>query len=289
MKKVSIRTGESVYNATEKALDDLNFKIDDKNLQVMVKPNLTKNLPPESGVTTNSKSVKAILERISQGNKIIIGEGSGGSKTDLALREQGYYKLSKQYDTELSNFDKGEIVKRKIEDSFTTEEIPFAKEVLESDFVISAAKLKTHSVTKATLSMKNMFGAVPLRRNKLQYHFRIDRAIPDFMKIIKPDLCVIEGFPGNQGDETLSNPVDSDIVIAGRDPVAVDSVGCRCMGIDPEDVKHIQLMKKIEGNKETNYEIVGENLDDIMREYKFKMPLRTKIRHFIEKINSYVF
>lgn len=224
MTKVVIESGDDIYQATEQALSRLDLSLEN-NSRVMIKPNLTKNEPPESGITTDVRAAWALVEYI-ESNNITIGEGSGGSSTDIAFQDQGYSEFAREKDLDLVNFDKGEIVEKEVEDSLTTEKIPRVKSVIESDFVISLAKLKTHSKAGVTLSMKNMFGAVPKRSNKLRYHFRIDRAILDFIQLLKPDLSLIEAFPGNQRDEIISDPVDSNIVIMSQNPLAADIVGC---------------------------------------------------------------
>lgn len=281
--KVCIKSGEDVYSATDKALEPLNFHIKDSEKRVVIKPNLTADKPPESGIITHPESLRPLLERMDA--DIVIGEGSGGSTAEKLFDKYGYSGLAQDFGAELVDFDNDKIIKKEVENPLTSKRIPLAKTILDADLIISSAKLKTHSVTGVTLSMKNMFGSVPLRKNKLNYHFRIDRAIVDLMKVIKPDFCVLEGFPGNQGDEVISDPVDSNIVIAGEDPLSVDIVGSLCMGVNPEEVKHIDLLKEEWG--EPKIDIIGKSIEEVKRDYKTKTKFKTKIRHGIEKIISY--
>jgi hypothetical protein len=53
---------------------------------------------------------------------------------------------------------------------------------------------------------------------------------------------MIDGLVAMEGQGPLGGtPVEMDVLIAGRDLVAVDSVGCAVMGIDPRRIEHLRL------------------------------------------------
>jgi len=135
--------------------------------------------------------------------------------------------------------------------------------------VISAAKLKTHTATGVTLGMKNMFGLLP-DKFKGKYHFRgIDKVIVDINTVLSPTLTVIDGFVGMEGRGPASgDPVQMDLIIAGKDPVATDSTACRVMGIDPHDISHISMAYKKRLGEIEDIEVVGERLEDVTRIFK---------------------
>jgi len=60
------------------------------------------------------------------------------------------------------------------------------------------------------------------------------------------------------------------LVIAGKDPVAVDAVGAAVMGIPPEDIEHLRLAeKKGLGTCDLNQiEIVGEPIERVRKKFK---------------------
>lgn len=60
-------------------------------------------------------------------------------------------------------------VKVKLEKYEALREITLPEIVLRSN-IISAAKLKTHIITKVTLGLKNMFGLLP-EKYKMKYHY----------------------------------------------------------------------------------------------------------------------
>ena len=135
--------------------------------------------------------------------------------------------------------------------------------------VISAAKLKTHSATKVTLGMKNMFGLLP-EKFKGKYHMNgISKVVVDINTVLKPAFTVIDGFVAMEGrGPTDGTPVKMDLIIAGKDVVATDATAARVMGFDPMEISHIRTAyKKGLGNID-NIEIVGSKLEDVRREFK---------------------
>jgi uncharacterized protein (DUF362 family) len=67
------------------------------------------------------------------------------------------------------------------------------------------------------------------------------------------------------------------LVIAGTDPVAVDSVGAAVMGVEPTEVKHLALAeKKGLGTCDLrNITVLGEPIDKVQR--KFSRSLASKL------------
>jgi uncharacterized protein (DUF362 family) len=135
--------------------------------------------------------------------------------------------------------------------------------------IVSAAKLKTHTSTKVTLGMKNMFGLLP-DKFKGKYHMNgISKVIVDINTVIKPAFTVIDGFVAMEGrGPTDGTPVKMDLIIAGKDVVATDATAARVMGFDPMEISHIRTAyKKGLGNIDS-IEIVGSKLEEVRREFK---------------------
>ncbi len=112
-------------------------------------------------------------------------------------------------------------------------------------FFISAAKLKTHLNAVVTLSMKNLVGLasekayqVPGQFKRQDLHLRgIDQSIID-LNLVRPiSFAVIDGVWGMQGQgPTQGTPVATNVVLAGKNPLAVDRVGLNVMEISQNAV-----------------------------------------------------
>lgn len=277
MKKetVCIEKGENAYETTKRALDKLNFKV--KNKKVLIKPNLVTEATANQGITTDVNVVRAIIEKL-ENCDITIGEG--GLNTDESFEKLGYNKLAQDFNIKLVDLNKDKIIKAEVKNPLHLKKIPYASSVLSYDYIIDVAKLKIHSLAQVTLAMKNMFGCVPTRKNKVMIHPFINKAIVDILQVRYPDFCVIDGIIGNQRDECRSDPVKANIIIAGRDAIAVDIIGTRCMGIDPIEIEHINNAIKVFGKREI--EVIGEKIEDVAKKFNRSVKLTTKMRYLCE-------
>lgn len=127
----------------------------------------------------------------------------------------------------------------------------------ELDLFVSVAKMKCHSTTGVTLSLKNLFGLPPIQRyrrsdsdnNRSAFHestvfdTRVPRVIVDLNLACPVHLAVIDGIRTCEGaagpwDAKSLHPVQPGLLLAGLDPVATDAVATAVMGYDPEAPVH---------------------------------------------------
>ena len=148
-------------------------------------------------------------------------------------------------------------------------ELYLPKTVLGVDFLVSIAKLKTHHWAGVTLSLKNMFGAVPggcygWPKNVLHWA-GIDNAILDINAAARPDFAIIDGIVGMEGNGPIQgSPKAAGVLIFGDDPVAVDATGCRVMGLKPEKVAYLARAGTLLGNLEAaKIQEVGEKIKGV--------------------------
>jgi uncharacterized protein (DUF362 family) len=273
---VCLVKGNDEYETAKKVLDKLNFKV--RNKKVFIKPNLTVATSKKS-LSSNTWVLRAILERL---DNCEVSIGDAGANTEKAFELKGYRKLSKEFNVKLVDLNKDTIVYKEVENPYYKKIIPIARSVLDAEYLIDVAKLKTHGLAKVTLCIKNLFGCVPTRKNRVMIHPFINKAIVDIMRIVKPDFNIVEGIIGNECDEVIANPVNSGIIIGGYDTLSVDFIGCKCMGIRPESVEHLRLAQELYGKREIR--IIGNaSIDDVMKPYKTEVGLFTKLRYLFEK------
>ena len=77
-------------------------------------------------------------------------------------------------------------------------------ELLQSDFIVSMPKLKTHHWAGMTASMKNLFGDGAWRRIRLAEEpaaFQgIEQSIIDLTATVKPALTIVDAIVAMEGD-----------------------------------------------------------------------------------------
>lgn len=266
--KVYVVKSKSPYRATKTLLDKMRFSL--KSKKVFIKANVHPTRIPSTDVNV----VRAVLERL-KNCKVVIGGNIGILGESFRIND--YYKLAREFGADVVDLDKDERVVAKVKNPIRFSEFPIAKSALDADYVVNAAKLKIHNHAKVTLCLKNLFGCVS-GRSRLLIHSHINEAIHDYMQILSSDLNIIDGIIGNQNDEFFSNPIRSNIVIGGYDPLSVDVVGTRCMGIDPEEVEYLRLMNY----QNRGIKVIGEKIERVTKEYdRRKRPMRI-IRNYLE-------
>ncbi len=114
---------------------------------------------------------------------------------------------------------------------------------------LSLPKLKTHSMSQVTLSIKNQFGLVHQRSRIADHNYRIHQKFADIYRVLRPDFVLIDGLIAtNHGHYPTEYNADKcvvpmDILIGGSDPLATDVVGAALIGFNLTDVKHLDLCR----------------------------------------------
>lgn len=115
---------------------------------------------------------------------------------------------------------------------------------------LSIPKLKTHSMSQVTLSIKNQFGLVHQKSRIADHNYRIHQKFADLYRVIRPDFALVDGliatnhghYPTSYNASRCVAPLD--ILIGGPDPLATDVVGAALLGFSPADVTHLDLCRK---------------------------------------------
>ena len=71
--------------------------------------------------------------------------------------------------------------------------------VLDKDFLISVPKIKTHAEMQLTCAMKNWVGIV-VGQDKRQVHYDLGRNILALNEAVRPDLIIVDGLVGMEGN-----------------------------------------------------------------------------------------
>ena len=172
--------------------------------------------------------------------------------------------------------------------------------ILDPDtYVISSARMKTHDRVLATLSLKNIVFGAPVKdmgfswganrkagtkNDKPIAHgggFRgINYNLFALAPVLHPDLAVIDGFEGMEGDgPNAGTPVDHRVCVAGTDWLAADRVAIELMGIDFANVGYLNFCADA-GMGESDLSkigIIGEKLVDHIRTYKLNDNLEKQL------------
>jgi len=225
------------------AASDINSYLK-KEFSVSLKPNLVSAKTSDNGSTTHKEVLEGIIVFLKDYGiqKINIIENSAmGHSAKKAFKVCGYEELKNKYGVPLVDL---------CDDKFTAlkhsgYEIQISKTALDADFLINVPVLKAHSQTRLTCCMKNLKGCMPQSEMRRFHTLGLDKPITVLNALLKTGYCVVDGICGDLSFEEGGTPVEANRVIAGRNPVLVDSFCAQLIGYNPDDIKYLSLGKEM--------------------------------------------
>ena len=282
MSKVSIvKTENDFCAAFTKALSDIGEKLVTTGDHVLIKPNLYEPLAPDSGEITNPKVIEAVARYCLEAGaaRVVIGEGPSYYQPQSQLKEcftrAGISEVTDRLGIEWVLFDEHRYRSFRGISEATPDEFKVTEFAFTSDKFINVPVLKTHYQTTVTLAMKNLKGCLK-REDKPRFHHRdLNRAVVELNKIVRPTINVIDATAktiGSVGGSDRKQPIGASLLIVSSDIVAVDTVGCALMGIDPAEVRTVTLgaAAGLGESDLTRIDIIGEELKRL--KFKVKLP-----------------
>ena len=209
-----------------------------------IKPNLVNSRPADEGSTTHPEVVEGIIRFLNDFGvkKIKIIESSQvGTDTKNSYKRCGYDALARKYQVPLIDLKS---------DTFTAlnsagYDIKVYNEALNTDFLINVPVLKAHCQTSLTCCMKNLKGCIPDSEKQRFHSLGIHKPVAAVNAMIKTGYCVVDGICGDLSFEEGGNPVVSDRIIAGRDPLLIDSFCAELIGYQPDEIGYLAYGKKL--------------------------------------------
>jgi uncharacterized protein (DUF362 family) len=217
--------------------------------RVVLKPNLVE-YHRDKVINTHPHVVAAAIElcRREGAAEVIVAEGPGHWRNvEYLVQASGLGDVLRHYKVPFIDLNHDEPVKSVNLGRLTGLEFLYlSRTVATADVLISMPKLKTHHWAGATLSLKNLFGTLPgicYGWPKNELHWRgIDNSIVDIALTRPPDLAIVDGIVGMEGDGPINGtPKPFGALVMGSDPLAVDATCCRLMGLRPEKIGYLVM------------------------------------------------
>ncbi|HJB17592.1 MAG TPA: DUF362 domain-containing protein [Candidatus Blautia excrementipullorum] len=213
-----------------------------KKEKILLKPNLLKKAETDRPVITHPAVVGMFgkLLREEGYENIILGDSCGVGSTSRVISGTGMDRYLERLNIPAVDFSAGEKVK--YPDGIQAKEFILAREILDSDCVISLCKMKTHALERITGAVKNSYGFV-YGLHKAKGHTQYPsadsfaRMLVDLNRFVKPRLYIMDGITAMEGNGPGSgDPVAMNVILMSADPVALDSVFCRLISLKPQMV-----------------------------------------------------
>jgi uncharacterized protein (DUF362 family) len=206
---------------------------------VVIKPNLcTERREQIHTANTSIEVIRAVCEVVRERTSNITIVESDGARypAEAAFENNGVYRLAEELGLKVLNLSKEELVPV---DDPRMKGFGMSPTWLRADAFITLPVLKTHATTVFTGCLKNQWGCVP-RYDRILLHKYLHELIGDINKMRPVTLALMDGLVGMQGRGPINGyPINLNVVLASRDPVALDATGMRLIGLDPLTSKHI--------------------------------------------------
>jgi uncharacterized protein (DUF362 family) len=227
---LAVISGEPVA-ATKKALEAIGgiSRFVKKGQRVVLKPNMSFARTPDLSATTHPLVVATVAQVCMEaGAQQVLVLDHTLHRAEICLERTGIRDACKNISgvhvlalQERTFFREVKVPKGK-----DLESVEVVKEILDGYILINIPVAKSHSATGVSLGMKGLMGLV-WDRESFHSRFNINQAIADLGTVIKPQVTILDatralvsGGPGGPGEVRKPN-----LIIAGTDPVAVDSYG----------------------------------------------------------------
>lgn len=210
---------------------------------VALKPNLVVAAPADSGATTHPGVLSGAISYLQDHGftDISVIEGSWiGDRTDSAMRTAGYHEVCRKYNVPFYDLKKDQT--RNVETAIG--QMAICCRALDADFLIDLPVLKGHCQTVMTCALKNLKGCIPDREKRRFHTLGLHKPIAALAAALKPHLVIVDSICGDLDFEEGGNPVPTNRMYLGTDPVQLDAYGCRLMGIELREVAYIALAEK---------------------------------------------
>jgi uncharacterized protein (DUF362 family) len=254
--------------------------------RVLIKPNFV-FAPTDRGIT-HPELVEAVVRLAAETapREILVGEGSADVYTTQSYRFQGMNRVAARYGARLVDLNLEEGVKSPVPPGLGREYIMVPRAVAQCDVLISLPVFKLWGGSPLSLSLKNLIGLYGARyygHNKdsrqrandsgyalpgevgseLGAHQpRAPMSICALNSAVRTHLAIVDGLEGGDG---RGNFIRLDTLIAGRNPVATDTVACAMAGVKASEHEqfHLCAERGLGPDRLDQIEVVGERIEDV--------------------------
>lgn len=233
--ELAVISGEPAQ-ATRRALEALGglSRFVKRGQRVVIKPNMSFARSPEFAATTHPQVVASLAKGcVEAGASEVLVLDHTLQRAELCLDRTGIRDACRGIPTVqvLAIQDRRFFREIRVPQGKVLQRVEVVRDILDDAVLINVPVAKSHSTTGVSLGLKGLMGLI-WERESFHAQFDISQGIADLATVIRPRLTVLDatralasGGPGGPGDVKKPN-----LVVAGTDPVAVDSYG---VGIVP--------------------------------------------------------
>ena len=235
-----------LYETIKAAFDAISFTDElVRGKKVMIKPNLVLAKKPEFAATTHPAFVEVCARLLHDmgAASITLGESSGGQfnslnmsmvyrACEMAPLASDILKINDDFTFQSARTDGKKLKNFHVINAFC-----------DADVIVDLCKLKSHSLTGLSCSVKNLFGLIP-GVEKFEMHSTFPE-IADFSDMLvdlasyvtstKTFVAICDGILSMEGNgPSHGTPIKTDLILASRSPYALDVIAEHIIGCTGE-------------------------------------------------------
>jgi uncharacterized protein (DUF362 family) len=273
-----------VYRMLKKTVDavgGMKSFIKDGN-KVLVRANACWAVKPDTGIASDPRVVEALMRLIRNEAKprelIVADRSSIGADTAESFKVTGVGEAALRGGADrILPLESDQRIPVQVPHPMVLfRPVYLSKTMLDADVLIYLSKMKVHKLTNISLTMKMNQGSLDwydaLRNHRADMH----QKMIDMLKVMRPHLSIVDALwpmqgqgPGSPFPEDLIK--DFNVIIAGKDPVAVDTVGSTIMGFDAKhDIPMLRGAEMAGLGVATleQIEVIGTAIEKVRRPFK---------------------
>jgi uncharacterized protein (DUF362 family) len=230
--------------------------------------------------TTPFQAVKGFIDFISPfyKGKIIIAEKASWGNTQEGFKKYGFTELAEENShIKLLDLKEDETVLKELHYPEGILDLPLSRTMLETPFLVSIVRPKTHSSVGITLSIKNVLVGMIQKVNMRKKFHRgkyISYNLANIAEYAFPDFAIIDGTIGMEGDgPIMGTAINAGWALASFDAFAADSLATYLMGFNVDEIGYLALLREREKEFGALYpkddvEILGEEPENLVTPFK---------------------
>jgi uncharacterized protein (DUF362 family) len=226
----------------------------------------------EAGCITIPEVPRAVADIVRElGARPVIAESSAvGVDSAKVIQQSGYQDLIEMgYEVVDLKGQKAQ-VDMAVDNGKVFESVECWELVQQADVIISVPKLKTHDQTEMTCAIKKLKGLLTDKAKKAMHQQGLFEGVIDLLSAVKPRLAVVDAIVCQEGvGPVFGKPVEMNLILAGKDLVAVDATCARLIGYSPrETLLTVNAAARGLGTMDADQiDLVGEPLENVKRRF----------------------
>jgi uncharacterized protein (DUF362 family) len=214
---------------------------------VAIKPNCAWDRTPQQAANTDPELINALVRKcLEAGAESVVVVDNSCHDPERSFQRSGIAEAAKSAGAKVAHQKSARTVTLDLGGvALGTWQV--LRPLADADRVINVPIVKHHSLSRATLGMKNWFGAIVGRRNSL--HQRVDQVCAELCAAFRPTLTVVDATrvltAGGPTGGSLDLVRHVDQIAVSTDPVAADAWGGSLLELGTRELQFVSIAERL--------------------------------------------